>query len=612
MKTLIITFLTFFSIISSAQNKRIITYYDNEKKQVKEIYHVLDTDSSVLDGLYKTFYQNGNVKTIGFYTKNQATDYWEYRYQNGNIKMEGIMNNFQPQGYWIYYYESGVKSQEGNMEKGKKNGYWRTYYEQGNLKSEGMYVNNKNEGEWKYYYEDGALKAKGNFKNGEGLYTEYYTDGKPKAVGKIKDGKGDSTWVYYYPNGSIKAIGKEKNGQKDGEWTYYYENGNQSSIGFYKEGETSGFWRYFYENGKVSSEGLEIKGQREGNWKMYYDNGKQKGEGTFKDGDGTYTEYYDNGKPKVKGYYKKGKHDGLWTYYYEDGTKEGECNYFNGEGWFVGYYKDGAKKMEGFLNNGNKTGVWKLYKQDGSIAGYYKTYYEDNDDKTDSTKKTVKKDSVAKKTISYSPKKKNKSIFYKLNKLYKPNPLVYKTFILSIEPINLALGNAPLNVEYYYERNWGIEASLIYYQRPLFRSKENQLERQSPFSQGFGYSIAYKKYIPQIDILGMAYLGSEFLQSNINYYARYFVSDFLNTVPKEAILFEQKNQISLLAGNRFMKFYDSPGVTFDMYVALGIGFRSFERNYSNKQYDSFFQNIFINLDEVYIPYRFGLSVGYAF
>lgn len=608
--------LHYFSIIflisiqSFAQNKQLKTYYDAEKKQIKEIYHVLDKDSSILDGLYKTFYQNGKIKTVGFYTKNQASDYWEYRYQNGNIKMEGLINNFLHEGHWLYYYENGVKSHEGTMEKEKKNGYWRFYYEDGTLKSEGSFVDNKPEGEWKYYYDDGSKKALANFKNGMGYYSEYYNDGKLKSEGKLKDGKGDSTWTYYHPNGNLKAKGKELNGLRDGEWTFYFESGNVSSIGFYNKGETSGFWRYFYENGKISSEGKEKQGQKEGQWNMFYDSGKPKGEGNFKDGNGEYTEYFDNGKPKLKGHFKKGIHDGNWIYYYDDGIKEGECNYFNGEGWYTGFYKDGSKKMEGFLNAGNKIGVWKLYKEDGSIAGYYKTYYEDNDAKPAelTTKNNI--DST-KKNIPPKPgytKKSNKTLWARINKFYRPNSLIYRSFILSGEPINIALGNAPMCIEYYYQEKWGLEASGIYFRKPMFTSKDNQLNRDAIFSEGLGYAIKYKKYIRGIEFIGLPYFAGEYLYS----FQKYFASSS-NEIGNSIYSINQNNyQFSAVLGNRFMKYYDQAGFTFDLYIALGLGYKTETRNYSDKSFDSLFQVAIPNFNPIFIPFRFGLSIGYAF
>ena len=108
----ILFFVVAVKFAAFSQTKIIRNYYDVEQTQIKEVYRVVEKDTTLLDGMYKTYYQNGKIKTIGFYTKGQATDYWEYFYQNGNVKMEGIINNFFNQGHWIFYYENGNKSME--------------------------------------------------------------------------------------------------------------------------------------------------------------------------------------------------------------------------------------------------------------------------------------------------------------------------------------------------------------------------------------------------------------------------------------------------------------------------------------------------------------------
>lgn len=598
-----------------AQNKTIKSYYDVDRKQIKEEYRVNDKDSTILEGLYKTFYQNGKPKTVGFYTNNQATDYWEYFYQNGNLKMEGLINNFINEGHWIYYYENGQKSHEGHMEKGKKNGYWRYYFEDGKIKSEGYYKDNKLDGEWKYYHDEGALKASAMYNQGIGYYKEYYENGIVKSEGKIKHGKSDSTWRYYFPNGNIKAQGNESNGLKDGEWKFFYENGNPLSIGYYSKGETNGYWRYYYENGNVSSEGIEKSGQKEGEWKMFYSSGKAKGTGSFKDGNGPYTEYYDNGKPKLKGQFKKGMYDGKWEYFYEDGIKEGECLYFNGEGWYTGYYTDGNKKMEGMLNNGNKVGIWKLYKTDGTIAGYYRTYYDEEEQKNPSLKPNTNPDSLVlvkkeskKKNISASAKSKKP---FKL-KLYKPDPLVYKTFILSLEPLNIALGNnIPINLEYYYQQKWGLEFSLSYFRKPFFDAP-SALPLRAVFQQGFGYGIRYKRYFCNPEFIGMPYIAGEFRSKNLNNSTR--LIDTLAVEPKEWQVEVNENiyEFNLLLGDRFMRYFDNSGFTLDIYFGIGLGYKSYRRNYiPNTDVDQIF-NQSINSDQWQFPFRFGISFGYSF
>lgn len=598
--------LFFNNLTVDGQNRIIRNYYDIEKLQLKEVYKVLDTDTTILDGMYKTYYQNGKIKTIGFYTKGQATDYWEYFYQNGNVKMEGVINNFFNEGHWIFFYENGIKSMEGMMEKGKKNGFWRFYNEDGNKKSEGMIIEGRNDGEWKYYYEGGGVKGIGNYNNGIGKYTEYYLNGIIKMEGNIKMGKSDSTWNYYYNSGKIKASGIETQGLKEGKWQYFYENGNLANEGNYSKGQSNGIWKYYYEeDGKLNSQGEEIAGQKQGEWKMFYNDGKAKGSGDFKDGVGEYNEYYDNGNLKVNGNFKNGKHDGKWKYLYENGKVEGGCLYQDDEGWYTGYYPDGNIKMEGMLKDGIKSGVWKLYKQDGNIAGYYKTYYDTNLVQKSNTQAIIS-EAPTNQLTQNAIKKNKKNSFLKI-KLYRPDPNIYKTFILSTDPLQLLLGAIPINLEYYVQDKWGIEVGFSYFRNPIF-SNFASLPIKKIYSEGVGYSVRYKKYFFGQDFIGRPYIGSEYRYKQITHATNDTVSADIKSLYN---IVENNHEFVFLIGDRFMKNYTKKGLTVDIYFGIGIGFKINKKNYmKDAAIDAIFSSVL--LEGFYPPFRFGVSIGYSF
>jgi uncharacterized protein len=591
-----------------SQNTLLKKYYDVQKKQLKEAYKVNDHDTTILDGIYKNYYQNGKIKTVGFYTNNQATDYWEYFYQNGNLKMEGLILNFFNEGHWIYYFENGNKSSEGKMEKGKKNGYWKYYYENGSAKSEGEVSDGKLNGEWLYYYEDATFKAKANYKFGTGFYTEFYPDGITKMEGKIKAGKSDSVWNYYYPNGQLKAYGEEKNGLKEGFWRFFNETGVLTSEGRFSGGVKNGKWRYYNEVGKLSSGGLEKNGQKEGHWSMFYDNGKLKGEGNFTNGDGEYTEYYNHGKIKVKGQFRNGKHEGLWHFFLEDGAIEGTCEYFKGEGWYKGVYPNGKMKMEGFLKDGLKTGVWRLYKSDGSIAGFYKTFRENTSAESKHNLNTTPDSLVLfkKKVVQKrNTQTRRLSKFY----FYKPDPNLFKTFILSFDAIGMLQGGFPLALEYYVQDRWGLVFGFTYLKSPLFVSPSS-LPLKTIYQNGLTYSISYRKYFYNKDFIGRPFIAGETRFKNLAYNAN--INGTSNSNMIETIsLSENTYELNLIIGDRFLRNYAKKGWTFDVYFGLGVSFSQFNKNYvENANNDAIFNGI--NGGSIYIPLKFGLSLGYAF
>lgn len=564
---------------------------------------MLTADTTLLDGLYKTYYQDGKVKTVGFYTKGQATDYWEYFYENGNLKMEGIINNFFNHGHWIFYYESGKKSMEGNMDKGKKNGFWRFYNEDATLKCEGNISNDKNDGNWKYYHEDGTIKASARYSKGIGIYAEYYPNGTIKMIGKIKNGKSDSLWTYYHPNGNLKSTGLEISGLKENDWKFYHSNGNLASEGTYKKGQTIGNWKYYYENGSIKTEGAEKDGKKDGHWLMYTEDKKPKAEGFYTMGSGEYIEYHSNGKIKAKGNVVNEKYDGIWDFYHENSFfKEGNCNYSNGEGWYTGYFTDGKKKTEGLLKNGEKSGIWKLYKPDGSLAGYYK-----NADTEDDIVLPVLNQNKTTPKITNQSKTKH-SFFSKIH-LYRPDPTIYKTFILSLDPIQFLSGEIPFSVEYYVQKKWGLELIYTHYRNPFFSSLP-KITNRDIFSVGNYYAIKYKRYFSNNDFIGNPYLGLEYRYKKIKNSSNY--KDTTVSEAKEMLtLTENAHELLLILGDRFIKSNSKGGPSLDIYLGIGAGYRFLNTNFvADEDKNSIFGNSIKN--GWYFPFRFGVTLGWAF
>jgi antitoxin component YwqK of YwqJK toxin-antitoxin module len=70
-------------------------------------------------------------------------------------------------GEWKEYYENGQLKIVGFYKDGKQEGEWKEYHENGQLKSVGSFKNGRQEGEWKAYDENGQLKVIIHYKNGE-------------------------------------------------------------------------------------------------------------------------------------------------------------------------------------------------------------------------------------------------------------------------------------------------------------------------------------------------------------------------------------------------------------------------------------------------------------
>jgi uncharacterized protein len=602
----VLMFLGFFYEAFSQAHKKVETWYDLKNQNVKESYFVLSKSPTVLDSLYLTFYQNGNLKSRGFFNKNKPEGEWTYFYENGNIKMKGEILDKASHGQWTYYYENGKVNMEGKMAKGLREGEWKFYYENGNLKNSGLYKKDLREGLWNYFYEDGAFKAQAKFESDKGTYREFYDDGIVKSEGPIASGKSNGLWKYYYENGRIKAEGHEVEGVKEGMWKYYHPTGVLHSEGIFSKGVPQGNWKYFHENGNLSSEGEQKDGNKNGYWKLYYSNGAFKAEGKFVDGDGVYKEYYESGKLKIEGNVIKDKNEGQWNYFYETGEREGACHFTAGKGYYTGYYENGKIRMEGMIENGAKTGIWKLYKEDGGISGYYKTYFEKDvpvfKPIEPDTLDLLKTDSL----ISYEkpklkiPKKKSRYYTKKINE--------YKGFIFAMNPVGIVNSQIPFYMEYYIQERVGLEVNYTFHKDPFFRSFDNTLNEVCKI----GHSAYLRnKFFQQDREFGMFYFGHELRYSTFAYSQNVVDTLYSFSIPRHLQLHEQRGEYSFVIGNKIMQNSAKDGFVFDAFVGLGLGYRIVSgENSEDMQLTRFYNQI--RTGRLTVPFRLGFNLGYSF
>jgi antitoxin component YwqK of YwqJK toxin-antitoxin module len=592
----ILLFFSSFQLL--AQHRKVQTWYDSLHTIPKEIYYVTIKSPHHIDSLYTSYFQNGKIKSTGIYQKGKPSGLWEYFYENGNPKMSGEIKDNENVGIWSYYYENGKINMMGEVHRGLREGEWKYYYENGNLKSSGTFKKDEKEGSWNYYYEDNTYKAHADFIRDKGKYTEFYSNGEIKSQGEILDGKSNGNWKYFYEEGGLQAEGNEKAGVKDGHWKFYHKNDSLASEGNFVNGKAEGDWKYYHDNGTLSAEGNQKEGEKDGYWKLYYKSGLFKAEGNFKGGDGPYKEYYESGKLKIEGYVKKDKNEGAWKYYYEDGKPEGECFFTNGKGHYTGLYPNGTKKMEGLLDNGNKVGVWKLYKEDGTLAGYYKTYYE-NDvavfKPIEDDKDKIKLDSTKKNPAFKAPRKKGRNFTAKINE--------YQNFILGANPAAIINRRAPVYLEYYFQERLGYEANFTFYRNPFFKSAAG-LPVNTESISGFSVYLKQKLYNKDKDN-GMIYYAQEARFTLNNYQV---LRDSMGITNRLSAT-ERKYEFSLLIGDRLIKNPREKGWTLDIFFGIGVGFREISRAYQkNPKLDAFLPSL--HDKRITIPVRFGFSVGY--
>lgn len=293
------------------------------------------------------------------------------------------------------FYENGVLKSIGYYNINKREGLWKFYGTDGNLSRSGSYTNDKMNGIWNYYYKDGTVSATENYVNGlkEGESTYFHLNGKIKEVGNCKNGLRDGLWKNFDENGKLISSGKYEKELAVGEWKSYYANGQVFEIRRYTQGALNGEYKAYYENGILYSIGNYSYNYKLGPWTDYHPNGKvyikesygniiyDLDDAKSENKTGEWNSYYENGQLHITGYYDNNKQTGPWQYFGEKGNMILKGSYKNGAriGEWIAYYNNGNPLLKGKYQqdviNGvsipKSIGTWISYWEDGSEAKHY-------------------------------------------------------------------------------------------------------------------------------------------------------------------------------------------------------------------------------------------------
>lgn len=413
------------SIYDTDNGKKTEYYYSGRKKSEYTL------QNGKLNGNYKSYFSNGNVKKTGFYIK-------------------GLGN-----GKFTEHNEKGIKTYEYNLRKDKLNGVFKIYFANGKLKKIRNYQNGKLNGIYKTYFENGNLKKIGSYLNEltNGMFTEYNKDGWKAFEYNMVNGKIDGTLKEYNKSSNIIKTTSYNKGLKNGEdIIFHYDdktnklllksttnylndkrNGVSKIIFFDKENnEERVLKKINYIDGLKDGNTQDIKGdsliianynhgELNGSYKIYLDLSRVLFGGVIKT-DTTALNlktsgYYTNNKKSKywknyqalnnqlisEGGYIEDKKNGEWKYYHSNLFKKKTSsnstkpylieNYKNGK--FHGEYelRDSTQSLisKGYYQYGQKHGTWTIksnnkgYKNGryfhGKEDGTW-TYYNQNKQKT--------------------------------------------------------------------------------------------------------------------------------------------------------------------------------------------------------------------------------------
>lgn len=230
-----------------------IDYYDNGKPKRKGFYK-----SSIPIGIHKFYNERGEIEKALIYN------------DNGKVVSEGFLTeDGKKEGLWKNYFESGEVRSVGNFKNNRQTGEWHFLFGGGVPEQIGNFVNGQFDGEWKWFFKNGKPLRVEEYVKGkrEGKYIEVDESGDTTAVGNYVDGEMDGYWVLQVGDNVEK--GKYSVGLKEGEWKEYYSNGVVKSVGNYVQGNPDGKFLVYYESGKLKEEQFYVNGFKEKTWRKF-------------------------------------------------------------------------------------------------------------------------------------------------------------------------------------------------------------------------------------------------------------------------------------------------------------------------------------------------------
>ena len=130
------------------QNGLIYNSHNNELytgmvRDTNDVIIEYEVKNGMKDGIFATYYLNGEVEKKGLIKNNLNQGEWTYYYQNGILESKGSYLNDHPDGVWTFYFSTGKKREQGSFIKGKRNGEWTMYNEEGKVKKTVIFKDDK-------------------------------------------------------------------------------------------------------------------------------------------------------------------------------------------------------------------------------------------------------------------------------------------------------------------------------------------------------------------------------------------------------------------------------------------------------------------------------------
>ncbi len=240
------------------QLEKRTSYFPNGKIAITATYY-----NNIPDGIRREYDTLGNIIQ-------------GYIFENGVLKFEGITDlSGKREGLWKEYYETGEVRSIGHYKNGNPINEWKFFFPSQTIEIIGQYnFKGEKDGEWKWFYPNKQILMLENYNDGEldGLFVEYDDKGEILSKGHFIEDLEDGDW--YYKRGEMTEKGSYYEGKKIGNWKLTYGNGKIAVDSHYDQDLLNGKYTSYWENGSVKLVGKYVSGERVGVWYKYLETGE--------------------------------------------------------------------------------------------------------------------------------------------------------------------------------------------------------------------------------------------------------------------------------------------------------------------------------------------------
>ena len=135
-----------------------------------------DYVDGVLHGDEKSYYQSGNLKSLGSFKRGVLDGAVTGYYEDGTIQVRATYDNGVKQGRVIHYYPNGTKQVESFYTDDKFDGIRTTWYENGKPMEIAPYSKGMVHGTLETYYESGGIFEEVEYNFGTPKYMRTYLE----------------------------------------------------------------------------------------------------------------------------------------------------------------------------------------------------------------------------------------------------------------------------------------------------------------------------------------------------------------------------------------------------------------------------------------------------